>query len=344
HPMFDAGPVTIPVADARVHVIIPSFQRSVKLSSPLTMQGTMVQDRQPAIGVRADITAEMVPVITHMIPAEPDIQPRDYHSEVASDTALTPGLVAALLVDAASEAGTDAADLTAVVEHTIALETTKGPRTVKLREEAFFPLGADLRELRSTRGILTIAAVLDNDFEVARIRQVEQTVQLTYGDPVDIIEAVRVTQGEVHAGDLLRVTLDIRRRHGELRTETLDLRVPDDAAGEDIEINITGGAYEQPYRPMPDSLDDLIANIERTYPARSMVATLYREQEGLSTKHGLLRDLPDSVLESLTPAGRSTPSVRFKQMARRVIPTKRLIEGDHTIKLSVLPARSFSQP
>jgi hypothetical protein len=71
-----------------------------------------------------------------------------------------------------------------------------------------------------------------------------------------------------------------------------------------------------------------------------MVISIYREHEGLSTKHGLLRELPDSVLETLSEQGSTQDAVRFKQLARRVIPTKTIIEGQHTIKLEVLPKKT----
>ena len=55
-----------------------------------------------------------------------------------------------------------------------------------------------------------------------------------------------------------------------------------------------------------------------------------------------MTELPGSVLESLSHSGTTVGAVRFKQMARRVIPTTNLIEGEHAIKLSVLPRRAFS--
>ena len=76
---------------------------------------------------------------------------------------------------------------------------------------------------------------------------------------------------------------------------------------------------------------------------RSIVASIYRTSEGLSTRHGLLQQLPDSVLETLSTAGSTQEAIRLKQLARRVIPTKTIIEGEHTIKISVLPPRTFTR-
>jgi hypothetical protein len=70
-----------------------------------------------------------------------------------------------------------------------------------------------------------------------------------------------------------------------------------------------------------------------------MIATIYREHEGLSTKHGLLNELPDSVLETLADQSTTQSAIRFKQAARRVLPTKSIIEGIHTLRVAVMPRK-----
>jgi len=114
-----------------------------------------------------------------------------------------------------------------------------------------------------------------------------------------------------------------------------------DAGNEEIQIAVTGGDYVRPYRPIPNSLDDLLDTLEVWYPSRSLIVSVYREREGLSTRHGLLQELPDSVLETLRGSGGTRQAIRFKQLARRVLPTRTLIEGEHTIKLDVLKRKKF---
>ena len=342
HEMFGAGPTNLPIADARVHVIIPSVERSVKLSSALTVRGTLIQDRQAGISLRTDLTAPLIPVSTELRGPEAAMTPRTYKSEVALGLALTPNLATSLLADALEEGGSDGTELVAKIEHDIAVETSKGPRTIRIRDEQFFPEGIDARAITRTRGPITIAAILDNDFEVAKIRSITQRATIEYGAPLDTIESIRLAQGEVHAGDLVQLELHMRDYRGAARSETLALRIPDDAGGQDVQIELTSGQVARPPRPIPDDLDDLIDTLEAVYPARSMVATIYREDEGLSTRHGLMNELPGSVLESLSASGTTIGPVRFKQMARRVIPTKNLIDGEHVIKVSVLPRRGFA--
>lgn len=342
HEMFGAGPTNLPIADARVHTIIPSVERSVKLSSALHVRGTMIQDRQAAISLRTDLTAPLIPVTTELRGPEASQPLRVYHSEVAVGVDLTPSLTTSLLAEALGEGGGDGTELVAVIAHEIAVETSKGPRTIHLREETFYPEGVDVRQISRGRGPITLTALLDNDFEVARIRAVKQSVTIEYGAPVDTLEAVRVPGSQFHAGDLLQLELRLRDYRGRARSETLALRIPDDAGGQDLQIEVTSGRAARPPRPIAASLDDLIDTLEAVYPPRSLVATIYREDEGLSTRHGLLAELPGSVLESLSQRGSTVGAVRFKQMARRVIPTPNLIEGEHTIKLSVQPRRGFN--
>ncbi len=343
HPMFEQGPTRLPIADARVHVILPSVERSVKMSSPLDIQGMMIQDRLPAISARTDMVAPMIPVTTHVTAAEGKIEPRTYHSTVADNVLLTPSLVAGLMFQALETSASDVVEMTVEVKHQIAFETSAGPRTVELAEEFFFPLGVARGPLLRGRGTLAMVAALDNDFEIAKVRSVSQQATVRYGAPVELIEAVQLVSGEVRAGDLLQLDVKLRKPRGEARTERITLRVPDDAGDEEIMIEISGGDYVLPYRPIPKSVDDLLDTISQSYPTRSMVASIFRESEGLATDRGLMKNLPDSVLETLSPAGATVDAVRFKRLARRVLPTKTMIDGLHRLKVAVKPKKLTSK-
>lgn len=343
HPMFEHGPTRFPIADARVHVILPSVERSVKMSSPLSVQGTLVQDRLPAIAARTDLDTPMIPVTTRVTAADPKIPARTYNSRVADNVLLTPSLVAGLMFQGIETSASDVAELTVSVQHEIKLETSKGPRTLELDEEFFFPFGVARAPLLRARAMLSIMAATDNEFEIAKLRSIEQTIKLEYGAPVEEIDEIRLVSGEVRAGDLLELEVTLRKPRGETRSERVSLRVPDDAGDQEIMVEIAGGDYVLPYNQVAKSVDDLLDTLTRSYPSRAMVASIYREGEGLSTDHGLMADLPDSVLETLSPGGSSVGTVRFKRLARRVLPAKTIIDGRHRLKVKVLPKKLSSK-
>ena len=154
---------------------------------------------------------------------------------------------------------------------------------------------------------------------------------------------VRLSDGEVHAGDIARLEVTLRSYKGEARTEILPLRIPDDAGGEEVQIEITGGDYVRPYRPMPDDLDDAAHHArDRAIPRARWSRASTASHEGLSTRHGLLHELPDSVLETLADQSSTQDAVRFKQLARRVSPPRRSSRGSTRSRRRVLPRKTTS--
>ncbi|GEM_PF-194282 len=341
HPMYGEGPANLPIANAHVHTILNSVERSVKLSSALDVQGTMIQDRQPAIYLRTDIQTAMIPVTTSVTGPDEELAPRRYHSSVAANQALTPPLVATLLLDAVEEAGNDAVEVVLETDHRIQIETSQGPRTIVLHEETYYPRGVIRGLMARSRALTIIMAALDNRFEIAKIISVEQEARLHYSAEVEAIDRVRVASGEIRAGELLDLQVDYRPPMGAVRTETVSIRIPKDAGGERIVVELAGGEWVTPYAPLPTSVDDLIDNLAQSYPARSLIGTVYRSTEGLATEHGLMDALPESVLQTLSPAGSNRKAVHFKQAARRVIRTDAIIQGQVSLELDVLPAKTL---
>lgn len=341
HSMFDAGPTNVPMGHARVHTIINSYQRSVKVSSPLSIDGLMYQDRQAAIALRTDKRAPMIPVTTTIQGPDPDLPPRTYDNRVSFGVDLTPNLVASILAEALDEAARDSTEVVFKLETEIEYESSKGHHELQVTEEVFFSGGLVGRIAGRTRSVLAILALLDNDFEVAGIKDVRHNISMEYGAPIDKIENIRFVQNTVRAGDLLEIEVSFRNYDGDARTEVFPIRVPDDAAGEQIVVELAAGDLTVPLRPLSDDLDDLITTLTQSYPSRSLVATIYREGEGLATREGLMPALPDSVLETMLDRGATRPSFRLKQMSRRVIPTKSIIVGTHRLKLDVKAPKSF---
>lgn len=341
HSMFDAGPTNVPMGHARVHTIINSYQRSVKVSSPLSIDGLMYQDRQAAIALRTDKRAPMIPVTTTIQGPDSDLPPRTYDNRVSFGVDLTPNLVASILAEAIDEAGRDSVEVVFKLHTEIEYESSGGHHELKVDEEVFFSGGLVGRIAGRTRSVLAVLALLDNDFEVAGIKQIRHDISMEYGAPVDEIENVRFVKNTVRAGDLLEVEVTFRNYDGDARTEVFPIRVPDDAAGEEIVVELAGGDIVVPLRPLSDDLDDLITTLTQSFPSRSLVATIYREGEGLATREGLMPALPDSVLETMLDRGATRPSIRLKQMSRRVIPTKSIIVGTHRLKLDVKAPKSF---
>ncbi|PRP94892.1 SpoIVB peptidase S55 domain-containing protein [Enhygromyxa salina] len=341
HPMYGEGPSKYPIANGHVHTILASVERSVKLSSPRDIQGTMIQDRQPAISLRTDIHTPMIPVTTSVTGPDPEFKTRSYHSAVADSEVLTPPLVTTLMLDAIEEAGSDAVEVVLETRHEILLETSQGPRTLVLDEETYYPRGIVRGLAARSRALLIMMAALDNPFELASIKSVKQSAVVHYGAEVETIDRIRITNEVVRAGDLLEILVDLKPPRGPTRTQTVSVRIPADAGGERVVLELGGGEWITPYAPLPGNLDDLLDNLAASYPARSIIGTIYRPGEGLATEHGLVQELPESVLQTLSPGGSNRKAVHFKQAARRVIRTNSIIRGEASLEIDVRPAKAI---
>jgi hypothetical protein len=335
HPLYGAGPSNLPIADARVHTIINSVDRSMKLASPRAIQGTLIQDRQPAISLRTDVVAPTIPVTTTIRGAEEGFETRTYESVVAVDPALTPTLIASLLMGGLEEAAGDQVELTTTLRHRVTLETSRGVRTISLEDELGFPSGIVPAPFYRSTAMQVIAKTLDNRFERGRVISVDQEAVVNYGVKVRRVAEIRIAAGDLRPGDLAR--LDIRLVHDRQPDAWvhLDVRIPDDVAGERVNIHVAGGLSVAPQPQLIGDVDELIDNLTSAYPARALVASVFSPQEGLATTQGVLEDLPPSLLESLDPISNSNRALRVKRAAHRVVQTPNLVYGEQSLTVEI---------
>lgn len=336
HPMRGSGATELPIADAHVHTIISSVQRSFKLSSPIQEQGVMVQDRQPAIAIKTNLRAPMIPVTTEIQGPEARLKPRRYQNRVAVHPDLTPSLVTSILLNAVGEAAGDATEVIVHTDHEIEYSTKDGRNTARIEERTFFPAGADGRVLGRSRALSALSAILYNPFDLGEIHRVVQKIRVEYGAPVERIESIQLLSSEVRAGETLSLLVKLRGiRDQKYRMVPLRLRIPKHCANQSISVHVAGGDWVRPYRAIANSVDSVVRSLSAAFPERSMVATIYTEQEGLSTRHGMLEQLPPSIMGTLNAPASTQEKLRFKHAARRVLPQPTFIAGAHEFRLDV---------
>lgn len=345
HPMQGSGATELPIADAKVHTIISSVQRSFKLASPLDEQGIMVQDRQPAIAIRTNVRAPMIPVTTEIQGPDPRLKARRYENRVAVHPDFTPNLVTSILLNGVAEAAADRTELIVRTEHEIEYSTRAGgTKTARIEERTFFPQGADGRILAQSRALNALSAILYNPFELGKVHRIVQKVKVEYGSPVEFIESVQLQNGTVRAGERLKLLVKLKSlRDQKVRTLPVQIKIPKRCAGQRIAVHISGGDWARPYQPMANSVEDLVKSLSAAFPERSLVATIFSEQEGLSTPYGMLDRLPPSILGTLGAQAGTQEQVRYKHASRRVLPQPSFIAGLHQFRLDVEQPRTYKR-
>ncbi|MCP4599111.1 MAG: hypothetical protein GY847_00985 [Proteobacteria bacterium] len=330
HPMFNMGEGYLPVTTARIHTVIASLMRSNKLGSPLNVVGSLVQDRNACIMARTDLKAAMIPV--KMAVVEDRSRTREsYEVEIALHRLLTPRFLHAALVNIIIHAASDSTDVTA--ELTGVMKVAGRP-PITLHDSGTSRSG--LIPLTSYfRPISVIDNILNNPFENASVESLEFEVKLHYGLELATIVGVYLTAEQPEPGEVVNINVRLKKFDAEEEILTVPLRIPQAAAGKKIQIEVAGGDFITPVMAAPRNLDDIIANVSRFYPPKSLVVGVNIPGEGVSLRGRVLERLPASAVNALQPTAGYEQLSRHRTALRKVMPTPFLVQGKETIRLTV---------
>jgi len=330
HPMMNMGKSALGVTTATVHAIVSSVYRSFKLADPVADAGVLVEDRQASIV--AD-TAERV----RMIPVEVRLMDRTasrtdlYRVEIANQRFLTPFLSAMSIRSILEEGASDLADTTIEIASEIKL---KGARTVKIRQTVFSSVGAAAVVTR-LRPFDAIGDVLRNPFAEADIEKVDFRIDLSFKRDIALIKGAYLTTESPEPGEVVNLHVRLQPYAGAEEVVTLPVRIPEVPEGEVILIEVAGGGDVAPDLVPPRGLDDFLDNLEKGYPERSMVVTLWLRSAGVLVQGKAVQRLPPSALDSLRPAAADLKEIPQRAMERKVMDMKRIIAGSASVEVRV---------
>lgn len=330
HPMFNMGENHLPVTTAKIHTVIASLARSSKLGRPLREIGSLVQDRAAGISARTDLRASMIPVTFHIHDTRSDFDDT-YHVEVANRQWLTPRLIHSALIQFIQHACSDATDLSASIHGKI-----------KIAGRPVFTLddhGVSRKGLAPLVGYFRPAAVvnaiLTNPFEDASIESIEFDVTLDYGLSFSYLKGAYMTAANPLPGDIVNIHARLVDYGGKESVLSIPFQIPAGTQGKKIKISVGGGNDILPVVPTPESLDDLLRNVQQYYPANAIVITVEVPSETLNVRGRVLYDLPASAASALAPVAGDDESKSYKTKQTEVYPVETIVSGEHTIQVTV---------
>lgn len=332
HPMMNAGEVGLPTSTAEVVHILASQSRSFKLANALAPKGTLIQDRQPAIVVDTELEASTIPVEVEIIGA-PAPKTR-WQMRVANHRLLTPMLIFSSIANALQTTESDRGEYVFSAD----MEVNLGAHgIVRLTDTGFLPAGPnDARALTGLRLFDLLEIALGNPFENVNLEGVKVGLTLTPGRRVERIVRATVPRTEVHAGEEVRVRVDLERFGGKTRSEVLTLKVPRSMAGEKLDIEIQSGAGTHLPQPIPRSVADLIVAVKSQPTANTLLATSKKERRGLRFRGHVVEDLPSSALDGLHLETDSDRGVAFATPMWTRRDNEYVVSGATKLRLNVL--------
>jgi hypothetical protein len=335
HPMLGGGIESLPTAIARVHWILASQNRSFKLGEAVRSLGALVNDRQAAIVVDASAKAPTFPVRLEILGVEGAPKPV-WNVEIAHDQFMAPSFVAMALGSAVETTTSERRDMTWRSTSKLKIAKYGTISLVDIGAGNGNPLGPD--DFARSRVVKAMGALLNNPWEPVTIERVDTSLRVTYQREVLTLRGAKVLESEIDAGQPVRIRLELSPYQGKPESKVIEVKVPAELAGRDVEIDLAPG-YEVD-RPLstPNSVAELMASIpNQTFDAESIVATfrLANKEAGAAFHGQIASRLPPGAIDTLRPSTQSDAPETFSVQLQTAIPLQRFLIGRDTVHVKI---------
>jgi len=338
HPFMLMGPVDFPMTAAEIVTVMPSIQRSFKLSNSTRVMGAITNDHTNGVmGVMGREPA-MIPIDIELEAAGRPLE--SYHYETIQHKMLTPllgGLVLVNTLISSSNAGS---------EHTIELNgkvelNNAGPVVL---EDMFAGIGAASASTRNLQNALLY--LYNNSYGPAELNRIDLKLRLREGNPRAKVSEVFLDKNTVHPGDSISVEVHLDPYTQPVIRENFTVTVPDDRSESNLFILVGSGdmitrteMQLSPNRFRYTSLEHLVRLINHSRKNNYLYIKVFRQDKGLIMGDQMLPGLPPSVwslLKSEKTPGVALPLADFT-VAEFERPTRFIISGFKIINVNVKP-------
>jgi hypothetical protein len=316
HPLFQAGPVELPLTAARIHTVVASVSSSFKLGSPGTIVGTIRQDLRAGVcGVVGEKPA-MLPITIDLRSAGG----RDiYHYRVARGVLLEPSLATWAATNSFLQHGWKVGE--AWMEATVTVAYNHGRMLSRRERLAARSPSTDIAE----QLLAPLPLLLTNPFE----KVVIDSVRLDVSYAPELRECVLVDlwaeRESVRPGERLLLTARLQDRQGARREIPIEIPIPERWQGETLLI-LAGSVgdltdWDRDRSPAIYEPKDLagLERLVREFPDDgNLLVRIYAEEDGVVLGDHEVGALPDTYARVLGAGhkrgpARSAPNYRLEE-------------------------------
>jgi hypothetical protein len=178
--------------------------------------------------------------------------------------------------------------------------------------------------------------VLNNPWEQTHIEKVETSLYVDYSRDLWRLRGIDVLDPVVDAGQVARVRVHLVPFAGPETTKVLEIRMSDEVAGRDVDLDIVPGYQVVPDLAAPQNLSDLLANSARqTVVPRSLVLQYRTRQQGVAYKGHVAQRLPTFALDAMRPTSTDVAPDAFASYARSIVALDRYVDGADRARIKV---------
>jgi len=335
HPMSELGVTALPTAIGRVLWFLASDQRSFKIGMAVRDVGALINDRQSAIVVSHTAKAPVIP-LKMSIHGAPGFPNSNWSFEIAHDKFMTPSFASVALGSALQAVANEHQDVSWSATSKLKI---KGYPELTLQDYGVSMGGTpEAGEFVRSNLVRAIGTVLNNPWQPALIESARMDVELRYARDILRLRGASLLESEIDAGAPARIRLSFVPFSGPDVTRVVTVPIPAHLAGQTVNLEIEPGYAEERDQPAPDTLGELIKNLENpVYPAKSVVISFNTGDSGVTFKGRVAHDLPPGALDAIRPATSSIAPETFASTTRVVVDLPQFMVGRDRVSVTVRP-------
>lgn len=354
HPFFNNGPVSMPMARARILTTLSSFQHSRKFSSAGDIIGTVVQDRPSGIMGVIGKEAPVFPVrIEYSSPIESG---RIYNYTIAGDRSLsdfTSIFLWLTILTTLETARFSTGDYSMNMNAVIHLENGDDVSIDNFYTSARFGEqeggGKDIMAA-ATDVAMRMIALVANEFKSPEIENIELKFHATPGRKNLTIEKIWYDKTEIQRGDDINVSIQVREYQEEPFVIKRKIKIPEHMTRSRLALAAGSGQFIQqleqninPNKFRPNKYNELIALLNDVKRNDAIYIQLIALEKGAYINGQELSDLPPSILNIYKSPKMKGDNIKTSRTVLRedTIPMTFRVFGGKTISLPIRKHKSL---
>ena len=345
HPMFNLGPVDMPLAKESILMTLASAYQPTKMGNPSDIVGALRQDRHSGIEGQLGVAAKMIPVTLHVrsLNANETLRKaRDYHFQVFVDQKWTPYLMMATMFSSISNLNDFFEDATYRLSGNLKIEGQKPIRlsTMQAPAEAQVPTPMLLAGWWAEK----FNRLLVNPVKMPNVEAVDATVDLIPERRQAQIESAWIADNKVDAGSEVSVRVFLRPFRGDRIEREVKVKIPAGLERGEHRILFSDAETLNRYQSIAASLNNFV-DIQQTVTALNeersnnrLYISLVEAQPTVYSDEKVLPSVPASVL-NVMQTGRSAShqfvSTLESTVEQTSIPFDSVITGSYSLRINV---------
>ncbi len=345
HPMFNLGPVDMPIAKDTIITTLASSYQPTKMGNATEVVGALRQDRHSGIEAELGAKAQMIPVTLQVRSYNSDnsvLKTSSFHYNVFVDQKWTPYLMMATLFNSLSNLNDFSEEATYRLHGELQVDGQQRVELTTMQAPAETPIPTPM--LLAGWWADKFSRLYLNSAKLPKLDAVNVTVDLLPERRIAQIESAWIADNKVAPGSEVPVKVFLRPYRGERLERTVKVKIPAGLPRGEHQILFSDADTLSRFQNIASSLNriedtpQIVAMLNQERSNSRLYVSLLESQPTVYSDEKVLPSLPASVL-NVMQSGRVT-NHEFVSSAESTheelsVPFDEVVTGSYSLKIYV---------